>query len=144
MQSCNVSLARSTDRRKQLVMTKDIVQTCSAPQAIGPYSQAVKAGGFMFVSGQLPLDPVSGQIPSGISAQTRQALENLKAILEAGGSSLDRVVKVNLYIRDMGNFHAINAIYGEYLGDSRPARACVEVNRLPKDCDIEIEAVALV
>lgn len=124
-------------------MVKAVVNANNAPKAIGPYSQAISANGFMFVSGQLPVDPESGQIPSDIAAQTRRALENLKAILEAGGSSLERVVKVSLYIRRMDDFEVVNRVYGEYFTDLCPARACIEVGRLPRDCAIEIEAIAL-
>ena len=125
-------------------MQRNIVETTKAPAAIGPYSQAVEAGGFLFVSGQIPIDPASGElVQGGIQAETRQVLNNLRAILEAAGSSLEKVVKTTLYIADMDAFGTINAIYAEYFETQPPARACVEVARLPKDVQIEIEAVAL-
>ncbi len=126
-------------------MERQIISTTEAPSAIGPYSQAVQAGGMLFVSGQIPIDPASGElVQGGIEAETRQVLNNLKAILEAAGSSLEKVVKATLFIADMNQFGTINAIYAEYFQTDPPARACVEVARLPKDVQIEIEAVALV
>ncbi len=125
-------------------MQRNIVETTKAPAAIGPYSQAVEAGGFLFVSGQIPIDPASGELVQGdIQAETHQVLNNLRAILEAAGSSLEKVVKTTLYIADMDAFGTINAIYAEYFETQPPARACVQVARLPKDVQIEIEAVAL-
>ncbi len=126
-------------------MERQIISTTEAPSAIGPYSQAVQAGGMLFVSGQIPIDPASGElVQGGVEAETRQVLNNLKAILEAAGSSLEKVVKATLFIADMNQFGTINAIYAEYFQTDPPARACVEVARLPKDVQIEIEAVALV
>ncbi|MDJ0808506.1 MAG: RidA family protein [Desulfobacterales bacterium] len=126
-------------------MERQIISTTEAPSAIGPYSQAVQVGGMLFVSGQIPIDPVSGElVQGGVEAETRQVLNNLKAILEAAGSSLEKVVKATLFIADMNQFGTINAIYAEYFQTDPPARACVEVARLPKDVQIEIEAVALV
>lgn len=126
-------------------MAREIVTTIDAPAAIGPYSQAVKANGFVFVSGQIPIDPATGErVPGGIQAETRQVLDNLRAILEASGSDLTKVVKATLFIADMNQFGTINAIYAEYFDTAPPARACVEVARLPKDVQIEIEAVALI
>ncbi len=125
-------------------MERHIVNTSRAPAAIGPYSQAVRAGGFLFVSGQIPIDPASGDlVQGGIQAETRQVLDNLRAILEAAGSSLEKVVKTTLFIADMNAFGTINDIYAEYFSAQPPARACVQVARLPKDVQIEIEAVAL-
>ena len=121
------------------------VQTDEAPAAIGPYSQAVVANGFVFCSGQIAMDPASGALTGGdAAAQTRQVLSNLKAVLEAAGSSLGHVVKCTVFLRSMEDFAAVNAVYSEAFGQSRPARAAVEVSRLPKDVDVEIEAVALV
>ena len=126
-------------------MERQIISTTEAPSAIGPYSQAVQVGGMLFVSGQIPIDPVSGElVQGGVEAETRQVLNNLKAILEAAGSSLEKVVKATLFIADMNQFGTINAIYAEYFQTDPPARACVEVARLPKDVQVEIEAVALV
>jgi 2-iminobutanoate/2-iminopropanoate deaminase len=130
---------------KEISMPREIVTTTDAPAAIGPYSQAVKANGFVFVSGQIPIDPATGErVPGGIQAETRQVLDNLRAILEASGSDLTKVVKATLFIADMNQFGTINAIYAEYFDTAPPARACVEVARLPKDVQIEIEAVALI
>lgn len=122
-----------------------MIATGSAPAAIGPYSQAIRAGNLIFTAGQIPLDPVTGQVvPGGITEQTVRTLENLKAILEAGGSSLSRAVKATVYLKDFNDFMVMNAIYGKYLGtdDQAPARTTVEVSRLPKDVLIEIELVA--
>ena len=126
-------------------MKRRIINTTEAPSAIGPYSQAVQAGELLFVSGQIPIDPASGElVQGGVEAETRQVLNNLKAILEAAGSSLEKVVKATLFIADMNEFGTINEIYAEYFQAAPPARACVEVARLPRDVQIEIEAVALV
>jgi 2-iminobutanoate/2-iminopropanoate deaminase len=123
------------------------IQTDRAPQAIGPYSQAIKvtgANGFIFASGQIPLNPETMQIvEGGIEEQTGRVLENLKAVLEAAGSSLDRVVKTTVYLADMNEFAAMNEIYSKYFGATRPARATVEVARLPRDARVEIDVVAL-
>ena len=123
---------------------RTIITTDKAPGAIGPYSQAVKTEAMVFVSGQLALDPASGNIVTGgIKAETRQAMQNLKRILEAAGSSLENVVKTTLFIKDMNDFPMINEVYGEFFQNDPPARACVEVARLPKDANVEIEAVGL-
>jgi 2-iminobutanoate/2-iminopropanoate deaminase len=120
------------------------IQTDRAPQAIGPYSQAIKANGFIFASGQIPLDPATMRIvEGGIEEQTGRVLDNLKAVLEAAGSSLDRVVKTTVYLADMGEFAAMNEIYAKYFGVTKPARATVQVARLPRDVKIEIDVVAL-
>ena len=120
------------------------IQTDRAPQAIGPYSQAIKANGFIFASGQIPLDPATMRIvEGGIEEQTGRVLDNLKAVLEAAGSSLDRVVKTTVYLADMGDFTAMNEIYARYFGATKPARATVEVARLPRDVKVEIDVVAL-
>ncbi|POR03947.1 hypothetical protein AU468_04590 [Alkalispirochaeta sphaeroplastigenens] len=125
-------------------MKYQAITTPKAPAAIGPYSQALRAGDFLYTSGQLPLDPATMTITSpDIQDQTRQALENLKAVLEAGGASLEQTVKVTVFLKDLEQFGAMNQIYQEYFGATPPARSCVEVARLPKDAAIEIEAVAL-
>lgn len=120
-----------------------VVVTEKAPKAIGPYSQAVVANGLVFVSGQIPLDPLSGSlVQGGIIEQTERVLENLRAILEACGSSLDRVVKTTVYLKDLNDFAAMNEVYARYFAQAAPARATVEVARLPRDARVEIEAVA--
>jgi 2-iminobutanoate/2-iminopropanoate deaminase len=127
------------------VMRRESISTRNAPAAIGPYAQAIKAGGLLFVSGQIPLDPATGElVRGGIQTEARQVLNNLKAILEAGGSSLENVVKTTVFIAEMNQFTTINEIYAEYFRSDPPARACVEVARLPKDVQVEIEAVAIV
>lgn len=123
---------------------KEKVYTEDAPAAIGPYSQAIKANGFVFVSGQVALDPRTGQlVGEDVKAQTRRVLENIKAILEASGSSLDKVVKATVYLKDLNHFNQMNEIYGEYFKENPPARATVQVSRLPRDAAVEIEVVAL-
>jgi len=125
-------------------MKREIVRTGGAPKAIGPYSQAVKAGGFVFCSGQIPLDPATGElVGGGVETQTRRVMENLKAVLEAAGSSLDKVVKTTVFLKDMNSFAKMNETYGEFFKADPPARATVEVARLPKDVLVEIEVVAL-
>ncbi len=122
---------------------KQIVTTSGAPRAIGPYSQAVRSGGLLFVSGQIPLDPESGQmVEGGAAEQTVRVLENLKAILEAAGSSLGRTLKTTVYLKDLGDFAAMNEVYARYFPGEAPARATVEVARLPREARVEIEAVA--
>jgi 2-iminobutanoate/2-iminopropanoate deaminase len=118
------------------------VSTQAAPAAIGPYSQAIRAGDFLFVSGQIPLDPATGALVDGdVQAQTRRVLENLSAIVVAGGASLDRVVKTTVYLVDMNDFPAMNQVYAGFFGAPAPARATVQVGRLPKDVRVEIDAV---
>jgi 2-iminobutanoate/2-iminopropanoate deaminase len=125
-------------------MNREIVQTETAPKAIGPYAQAIKAGGFIYTAGQIPIDPKTGDFVSGgIAAQTRQVLENLKAVLESGGSSLDKVVKATVFLRNMGEFAAMNEVYAEYLGHAKPARSTVAVSELPRGALVEIDLVAL-
>lgn len=125
-------------------MDKEIISCGNAPAAIGPYSQAVKAGQFIFVSGQIPIDPVSGKvIGNDIQAQTKQVLENIKNILSASNSSLDKVVKTTIYLTNLSDYGIVNETYGSYFKDSFPARATVEVSKLPKDVKIEIDAVAM-
>ncbi len=123
--------------------TKKVISTTSAPAAIGPYSQAISALGLVFTSGQLPIDPASGTFPEGIEAQTRQSLANVRAILEEAGSSMDKVLKTTVFLSDMNNFAAMNAVYETFFeAGSCPARSAVEVARLPKDAMVEIEVVA--
>lgn len=125
---------------------KKIVYTPSAPKPIGPYSQATAASGtLVFTAGQIPLDPATGGIDgSDIATQTRRAIGNLGEILKEAGSSFDRVVKTTVFLKDMGDFAGMNAVYAEYFGTSAPARSTVEVARLPKDVRVEIEAIAIV
>lgn len=121
-----------------------IISTDKAPAAVGPYSQAIEHDGTVYVSGQIPLDPVSGTIPEGMEAQARQALENLKNVVEASGSSMDRVLKVSLFITDMSLFPQVNSVYAEFFDTNRPARSCVEVKSLPKGVMVEVDAVAYI
>jgi len=126
-------------------MHRTTVNTDRAPGAIGPYSQAVRAGDLLFCSGQIPLDPATGGIVGGgVAEQTRRVLTNLKAVLEAGGASLSSVVKTTVLLRDMEDFGAMNEAYAEFFPEDPPARAAFEVARLPKDAGVEIEAVAIV
>ena len=125
-------------------MDRKTVQTDKAPNAIGPYAQAIKANGFVYTAGQIALDPQTGNlIEGGVTAQTRQVLENLKAVLEAAGSSFDQVVKATVFLRHMSEFPAMNEVYAEYLGNAKPARATVGVAELPRGALIEIDLVAL-
>jgi 2-iminobutanoate/2-iminopropanoate deaminase len=118
------------------------VSTKAAPAAIGPYSQAIRAGDFLYVSGQIPLDPATGALVDGdVRAQTRRVLENLSAIVAAGGASLGRVVKTTVYLLDMNDFQAMNEVYATFFTAPAPARATVQVGRLPKDVRVEIDAV---
>jgi 2-iminobutanoate/2-iminopropanoate deaminase len=119
------------------------VESKSAPQPIGPYSQAVKAKGMIFTAGQIGINPESNRIAEGVAEQTKQVLENLKAVLAAGGSSLDRVVKTTIYIKNMDDFAVINDVYGQYFERNKPARSTVEAARLPKDVLVEIDCIAL-
>jgi 2-iminobutanoate/2-iminopropanoate deaminase len=129
--------------------TRKVISTERAPAAIGPYSQGIRAGGLLFVSGQIPLDPKTSEIVGGgeapdVTAQTRQVLENLGAVLEAGGASFASIVKATIYLADMNDFATVNAVYADRVGEEPPARACVEVSRLPKDVRVEIDAIAVV
>lgn len=123
-------------------MSKRIVLSKQAAAPIGPYSQAVAANGFIFTAGQIPLDASGQMVPGDVKAQTRQVLANLKAVLEAGGSSLDMVVKTTVFLKDMAEFPAMNEVYAEFFAKEPPARSTIEVARLPKDARVEIEAVA--
>src|SRR4029453_12901869 len=123
---------------------KEIIATNSAPQAIGPYSQAVRAGNLIFASGQIPIDPATGQFVSGgIAEQTEQVLKNLKALFGAAGVGLDQVVKTTVFLADMDDFAAMNDVYGRYFAEASPARATVQAARLPRDARVEIEAIAV-
>jgi 2-iminobutanoate/2-iminopropanoate deaminase len=123
---------------------RQVIATQDAPQAIGPYSQAIKTAGLVFLSGQIPINPENNQVIAGdISAQTERVMENLKAVLEAAGTSLDRVVKTTVYLKNMSEFPAMNAVYARYWASAPPARATVEVSRLPKDVLVEIDVIAL-
>lgn len=124
-------------------MGKTVIATEKAPGAIGPYSQAVRANGFLFVSGQLPLDPQTGQFPDGgIDVQTRQALTNVKNILETAGSGLDKVVKTTVFLKDLRDFAEMNRVYSEFFKTECPARSAVQVAAIPKDGRLEIEVIA--
>ena len=126
-------------------MSIKVISTDRAPKAIGPYSQAVQVGNMVYTSGQIPLKPESGElVTESIEAQTRQVLDNLKAVLEGAGTKLENVVKTTVFIKDMGDFAVMNRIYGEYFSVPYPARSCVEVAKLPRDVKIEIEAVAYI
>jgi 2-iminobutanoate/2-iminopropanoate deaminase len=123
---------------------KEIISTDKGPTAIGPYSQAVKANGFIFTAGQVPLDPATGQLVQGdVARQTARVLDNLKAIVEAAGSSLDRAVKATVYLKDMGDFAAMNEVYARYFTANQPARSTVEAARLPRDVRVEIDLIVL-
>ena len=123
----------------------EVIHSNNAPAALGPYSQAIKAGNTVYCSGQIPINPATNTIEAvTIEDQTRQAITNLKNVLEKAGSSLAKVVKTTVFISDMNDFAALNAVYAEMFGDTKPARSCVQVARLPKDVKLEIEAVAAV
>jgi 2-iminobutanoate/2-iminopropanoate deaminase len=125
-------------------MNKAVVSTEKAPKAIGPYEQAIKVGEFIYASGQIPLDPKTGNVvEGGIAVQTRQVMENLKAVVEAAGSSFDRVVKTTVFLKNIGDFASMNEVYAEYLGKAKPARSTVAVADLPRGALVEIDLVAL-
>ena len=124
-------------------MAKEFVYSKNAPQPIGPYSQAIKLNNLIYSSGQIALNPQTGQIVDGdIKAQTKQTLENIKAILKAGGSDISKVIKVTVYLKNIGDFTGMNEVYSEYFGESKPARSTIEAARLPKDSLIEIDVIA--
>jgi 2-iminobutanoate/2-iminopropanoate deaminase len=126
-------------------MNHQAIHTDNAPKAIGPYQQAIKVGEFIFTAGQIPIDPQTGNfVAGGVVEQTRQVLENLKAIVDAGGSSLDRVIKATVFLRNMDDFGAMNEVYAEYLGAAKPARSTVAVAELPRGALVEIDLVATV
>lgn len=124
-------------------MSKKVIATKGAPGAIGPYSQGIKAGNLVFTSGQLPINPATGELLSDIKEATKMSIENVKAILEEAGTSLDKVVKTVVFLKDMNDFAAVNEVYATYFKENAPARSCVQVAKLPKDAKIEIEVVAL-
>lgn len=126
-------------------MALRFLSTDKAPSAVGPYSQGVKAENIIYSSGQLPVDPKTGELSKGdIQKETRLCLENVKAVLEAGHATVEDIIKVTVFVTDMNNFSSINEVYAEFFGDHKPARSLVEVARLPKDADIEIEAIAII
>jgi 2-iminobutanoate/2-iminopropanoate deaminase len=123
---------------------KQIIQTEQAPKAIGPYSQAIRTNGFVFASGQIPINPETGQfVAGGIAEQTEQVIKNLSRVLEAAGSGLNKIVKTTVFLADMEEFAAMNEVYGKFFSEEPPARATVEAARLPRDARVEIEAIAL-
>lgn len=124
-------------------MKKEIISTKKAPSAIGPYSQGMIVGDYIFTSGQIPLNPENGQLVTEISKATVQVMENLSAVLEAAGSSLEKVIKTIIFLQDLNDFEKVNEIYGDYFKDNLPARSCVQVAKLPKGAIIEIEAIAI-
>src|SRR5437763_6383204 len=131
--------------KEAVYIVREIIKTEGAPAAIGPYSQAVRAGGFIFCSGQIPLDPKTGEFVAGGGAeQTEQVMRNLAAVIEAAGSGLDRIVKTTVFLADMNDFAAMNEVYGRFFKENPPARATVQAARLPRDARVEIEAIALV
>jgi len=124
---------------------KKVIQTERAPKAIGPYSQAIQAGNLLFLSGQIPLDPKTGELVKGdIGQQTKQVLENIKGVLESQKLGMENVVKVTIFIKDIGNFNRVNEVYATYFPPPAPARSTVEVAKLPRNAEIEIEAIALI
>ncbi|HTV65322.1 MAG TPA: RidA family protein [Bryocella sp.] len=123
---------------------REVIATNDGPKAIGPYSQAIRANGFVFISGQIPVDPATQQLVDGdVAAQTERVLQNLSAILKAAGSSLEKVVKAGVFLKNMSDFAAMNEVYGRYFTEAPPARSTVEVARLPKDVLVEIDVIAL-
>ena len=126
-------------------MIRESISTDKAPKAIGPYEQAIKIGDFVYTAGQIPIDPQTGNLIAGtITEQTRQVLENLKAVLEAAGSSLDKVIKATVFLKNMADFAALNEVYGEYLGKAKPARSTVAVADLPRGALVEIDLIAII
>ncbi len=126
-------------------MSKEVISTSNAPAAIGPYSQAIRAGNLLFVSGQIPLNPQTGEMTGETAAeQARQVLQNLQAVLEAGGTSLQYVVKTTIFLTDLTQFSAVNAVYAEFFPENPPARSTVQVAALPRGAQVEIEAIAII
>ena len=131
------------EQGRQGRVTKSAVSAADAPKAIGPYSHAIRAGELLFVSGQVPIDPATGNLIDGdITAQTRRVMDNLAAVLKAGGLSLQHVVRTTIFLADMSDFAAVNTVYGSFFSEPYPARATVQVSRLPKDARVEIDAIA--
>ena len=124
-------------------MTKEVINTNNAPEAIGPYSQVVIVGDFVYTSGQIPLNPATGELVTDIKLATKQSMENIKAILEEAGTSLNNVVKTSIFLKDLNDFEAVNEVYGTYFIENKPARSCVQVAKLPKDAVIERESIAV-
>jgi len=123
---------------------QEIIETKLAPTPIGPYSQAIRAGGFVFLAGQIPLDPATGSVVEGdVAAQTRRVLQNIAAVLEAAGSGLSKVVKTSIYLKNLDDFGKFNQVYAEYFGETKPARSTVQASRLPREVLVEIDAIAL-
>lgn len=123
-------------------MNKEVINTTDAPAAIGPYSQGIKLGDLIFTSGQLPVDPKTGEIPQGIERQAKQSFENVGAVLKASGSCFHKVVKVNVFLQDLADFAKVNELYADYFSEPFPARSCFQVAALPKGALIEVEAIA--
>lgn len=123
-------------------MKREVINTKNAPGAIGPYSQGIIVGDFVYTSGQIPINPATGVMETDIKLATKQSMENVKAILEAAGTSLENVVKTGIFLKDLNDFAVVNEIYGTYFSENPPARSCVQVAKLPKDAVIEIEAIA--
>ncbi|MGL4991053.1 MAG: RidA family protein [Sarcina sp.] len=123
---------------------KEVISTNNAPGAIGPYSQGIKVGNLVFTSGQIPLNPVTGEMPETIEEQTRQSLDNVKAILEASGTSMNNVIKTTVFLADLNDFTKMNDVYATYFEGEKPARSAIEISKLPKDAKIEIEVIATI
>ena len=123
-------------------MKREVINTKNAPGAIGPYSQGIIVGDFVYTSGQIPINPATGVMETDIKVATKQSMENVKAILEAAGTSLEKVVKTSIFLKDLNDFAVVNEIYGTYFTENPPARSCVQVAKLPKDAVIEIEVIA--
>ena len=124
-------------------MNKKVIKTDNAPEAIGPYSQGIIVGDFVYTSGQIPINPKTGIMETDIKLATKQSMENIKAILEEVGTSLENVIKTTIFLKDLNDFNVVNEVYATYFNENNPARSCVEVARLPKDAVIEIEAIAI-
>lgn len=124
-------------------MNKQVIKTDNAPEAIGPYSQGIIVGDFVYTSGQIPINPKTGIMETDIKLATKQSMENIKAILEEVGTSLENVIKTTIFLKDLNDFNVVNEVYATYFNENNPARSCVEVSKLPKDAVIEIEAIAI-